>query len=298
MNYPTVPKAIHIAIVGGGIGGAVLGIALSKLPNLTFTIYESRAAFGEIGAGLGFGANAHRAMNLICPSIWEGYKTVASFNGWPEKQNVWFDFQVGEKGPDEGKRIAEIVMSTDICQSSAHRAHFLDQLVALLPKGCAEFGKRLVDVDQSQEKVVLQFADGTKAEADAVVGCDGIRSACRAVVLEKELVAPVFTKKVAYRGLVPMKIAESALGIEKSQNRQMYLGHNRHCITFPVAKGALMNVVAFSGLDSDTWEGDWVKPRQKEHAQRAFQGWGEKVIKIMEVCAFTLFVAMTNMSES
>jgi len=283
MTSPTPSRQIHIAIVGGGIGGAVLGIALSQFPNITFTIYESRAAFGEIGAGLGFGANAHRAMSLISPSIWESYKDVASFNGWEEKQNVWFDFQVGEKGPDEGKRIAEIVMSADICQSSVHRSHFLDQLVALLPKGCAEFGKRLVDVDQSQEKVVLKFADGTEAEADAVVGCDGIRSVCRAVVFEKELVAPVFTKKVAYRGLVPMKIAESALGVEKSQNRQMYLGHNRHCITFPVAKGALMNVVAFSGIESDIWEGEWVKPRQRESAQRAFQGWGKNVAKIMEV---------------
>jgi len=283
MTSPAAPKQMHVAIVGGGIGGAFLGIALSKFPNLTFTIYESRAAFGEIGTGLGFGANAHRAMNLISPDIWERYKTVASFNGWEEKQNVWFDFQVGEKGPNEGKRIAEIVMNADVCQSSAHRAHFLDQLVALLPKGCAQFGKRLVDVDQSHDRVVLKFSDGTEAEADVVVGCDGIRSACRTFVVEKELVAPRFTKKVAFRGLVPMKIAESTLGVEKSHNRQMYLGHNRHCITFSVAKGTLMNVVAFTGVESDTWEEEWVKPRQRETAQRAFQGWGENVTKIMQV---------------
>jgi len=283
MAPSTSSKPIHIAIVGGGIGGAVFGIALSQFPNITFTIYESRAAFGEIGAGLGFGANAHRAMCLISPAIWEGYTAVASFNGWPEKQNVWFDFQVGERGADEGRRIAEIVMSADICQSSTHRAHFLDRLVALLPEGCARFGKRLVDIEQSPERVLLKFADGTEAEADAVVGCDGIRSACRGLLYEPELVAPVFTKKVAFRGLVPMDIAEEALGNEKAKNRQMYLGHNRHCITFPVAKGKLMNVVAFSGVQEDTWEGEWIKPRQKEAAQKAFQGWGENVTKILGV---------------
>lgn len=100
----------------------------------------------------------------------------------------------------------------------------------MLPEGKAEFNKRLVDVDQNGEKVVCKFADGTQAEADAVVGCDGIRSGTRPFVFDhkEELVKPVFTKKVAYRGLVPMKLAEAALGAEKANNRQMYLGHDGH----------------------------------------------------------------------
>ncbi|KAH6672400.1 putative salicylate hydroxylase [Halenospora varia] len=255
---------IHIAIVGGGIGGCILGVALSKLPHITFTIYEARSAFGEIGAGLGFGANSHNAMSLISPAIWEGYKSRASFNGWPEKENVWFDFSVGEKGENEGKRIIEVIMPGAMTQSTAHRAHFLEELLKLLPERCSEFNKKLVDVDQSGERAICKFADGAEAEADAVVGCDGIKSACRTLVFEKELASPVFTQKVAYRGLVPMKIAEEAIGKEKANNRQMYLGHRGHVLTFPVAKGALMNVVAFHSSQSDT-------------------GWGEAVTKIMEL---------------
>ncbi len=80
-----------------------------------------------------------------------------------------------------------------------------------------------------------------------------------------------------------MKIAEETIGAEMAWNRQMYLGHGGHILTFPVAKGALMNVVAFHSSQSDTWEGDWVQPLQKENLQRDFVGWGEKVTKIMEV---------------
>lgn len=287
MAPDTASKPLHIAIIGGGIGGAVLGVGLSKFKNVTFTIYESRAAFGEIGAGLGFGANSHRAMELISPAVWEGYKARASFNGWPEKENVWFDFSVGESGKNEGKRIIEVVMADKVTQSTAHRAHFLEELVKLLPEGCAEFGKRLVEVVQGEgsEKLVCKFADGTSVEADAVVGCDGIRSGCRQFVYEeKELRTPQFTKKVAYRGLVPMKLAEAALGAEKANNRQMYLGHGGHILTFPVGRGALMNVVAFHDSKSDTWEGEWIQQLQKENLQRDFNaGWGDNVRKIMEV---------------
>lgn len=275
---------IHIAIIGGGIGGVTLGVALSAFSNLTFTIYESRSAFGEIGAGIGFGANSHLAMNLISPALWECYKESASFNGWEEKQNVWFDFTVGEKGENEGKRIVEVRMPGAMTQSTTHRAHFLDLLVKQLPEGCAEFNKRLVGVDQTGEKVVCKFADGTEVQADAVVGCDGIKSGCRKFVYDDEkLVEPVFTKTVAYRGLVPMDVAEAALGKEKANCRQMYLGHGGHMLTFPVAKGAMMNAVAFHSTEKDTWEGEWVQPLQKYKLQRDFTGWGTHVTKIMEV---------------
>jgi salicylate hydroxylase len=279
------PKPFHVAIVGGGIGGAVLGVALSEFKHITFTIYESRSAFGEIGAGIAFGANGHLAMKLISSSLWEAYVGRASFNGWPEKQDTWFDFRVGEKGENEGESIIEVKMLDKVTQGTIVRAHFLDELVKLLPDDCAVFNKRLVDVDQSGEKVVCKFMDGTEAEADLVVGCDGIKSGCRPLVYGKDsnLSQAVFTQKVAYRGLVPMKIAEQAIGAEMANNRQMYLGHNGHVLTFPVANGALMNVVAFHTSQSDTWEGDWVQPLQKESLERDFVGWGEKVTRIMEV---------------
>ncbi|CAG8960503.1 hypothetical protein HYFRA_00008223 [Hymenoscyphus fraxineus] len=290
-------KPIHIAIIGGGIGGVILGIALAKFQHITFTIYESRAAFGEIGAGIGFGANSHLAMSLISPAIWEGYKSRATYNGWVEKQDTWFDFSFGEKGENDGKRIIEVRMREKMTQSTAHRAHFLEILVKLLPEGKTEFNKRLVNVDQSGEKVICEFADGTRAKADAVIGCDGIKSSTRPFVYDHqdELVKPIFTKKVAYRGLVPMKAAEAALGPEKANNRQMYIGHGGHVLTFPIANGTLMNVVAFRSYTKE-WEGEWVKPLQKENAQGAFPDshWGKNIVTIMEDETDSFFKLIQN----
>lgn len=45
-------KQFEIAIIGGGITGITLAIALCKR-NIRCTIYEQASAFGEIGAGVG-----------------------------------------------------------------------------------------------------------------------------------------------------------------------------------------------------------------------------------------------------
>lgn len=62
---------------------------------------------------------------------------------------------------------------------------------------------------------------------------------------EHPCVHPRYTHKYAYRGLVPMDRAVSLLGHDKAANGHMHLGHGGHILTFPVAKGKVMNVVAF-----------------------------------------------------
>ncbi|OBT63386.1 hypothetical protein VE03_07258 [Pseudogymnoascus sp. 23342-1-I1] len=282
---PPPKKPIHIAICGGGLGGLALAIGLLSSPHITFTIYESAPALGEIGAGVGFGANSHKAIQLISPELWDRYRTRATFNGWASKSRTWFDFSVGT-GPDEGKRIIEVLMDSDETQSTVHRAHFVEELVKFLPEGVAEMSKRVVSIEQpAGEKVRILFADGTDARADAVVGADGIRSACRAFVVgDSPALLPRFTNTYAYRGLIPMDEAVAELGEEKARNRQMYLGDNGHIITFPVAKGNIMNIVAFHGAEGE-WEGPWVKGDQKEGLERDFAGWGAApsgIIKLLK----------------
>lgn len=233
-------------------------------------------------------------MSVIHPSMWEGYQKIASFNGWPEKQKIWFDFSVGDKvGGREGVKITEVEMQDGQTQSTCHRAHFLDVLVKLLPEGCAEFDKRLIGVkeavkDGGEKKMRVQFSDGSEAEADLVVGCDGIKSATRPFVygVDNAVSRPQFTGKVAYRGLIPMEKAAEALGRYKAENRQMYLGHHGHVLTFGVGRGTLLNVVAFhTAKNPDKWEGEWIQPSQKDSLDRDFVGWGEDVTKIMQVSA-------------
>lgn len=250
----TTTKAFSIAIVGGGISGLTLAIGLHK-QNVPFTIYESAHKFGEIGAGVGFGPNTVRAMELISPEIVEGYKRCVT-HGWDKKN--WFTVRVGDErkaGPDgvlkhkkkEGLKVGdpifEIRYTNDGLAGGVHRAHFLDELLKLIPESTSKLGKRLVDItsatDGSQD-VVLHFADGTTAQHSAVVGCDGIKSKSREILLGPGYKA-VFSGKYAYRGLIPMDKAVKMLGEEVAQNAQMYMGYHGHLLTFPIEKGKTMN---------------------------------------------------------
>ena len=108
---------------------------------------------------------------------------------------------------------------------SVHRAHFLDELVKLVPAQRAHFNKRLETIEDVPEKeVILHFRDGTTASTDAVIGADGIHSHVRQYLLGKEAAQSVFAESVAYRGLVPMDAAVEKLGAEFAQNSMMLCG--------------------------------------------------------------------------
>lgn len=252
-------------------------------------IYEAAPSFGEIGAGVSFGPNALRAMKLLDPAVRAAYDGLATRNGWAAKQSTWFDFRHGVR--QDGRRIAE-VRAHGCGQSSVHRARFLDGLVGLVAgrgRCGVGFGKRVVEVDQGGgggKGVEIRFADGTSAEASAVVGCDGIRSVVRQMVLGSAdgAARAAFTGKYAYRGLVPMEAAVRLLGEELARNSQMYLGPGGHVLTFPIEGGRTVNVVAFRTKGDGVWEDErWVLPGRREDMLRNFEGWGPSVRSILSL---------------
>lgn len=293
----TSESPFHVAICGGGIGGLCLAIGLQR-HKVPFTIYEAAPAFSEIGAGVSFGPNAVQAMELIDSRITKGFEKCATSNGWPEKKENWFDFRVGKSESRDSQHVeVDTFVATVKCgkmgQNSVHRAHFLDELVKLIPDGVAQFGKRMTNITQDGERAVLHFEDGTSAEADTVIACDGIKSRARQILLgvDHPAAKAVFTGKYAYRGLIPMNEAVNALGDELARNPQMYMGYQGHVLTFPIDKGEIMNVVAFRTKDDGKWEdSSWIQPSTTEDMLTDFQGWGEKVQAILKVSRISSFV--------
>ncbi|KAF2261775.1 FAD/NAD(P)-binding domain-containing protein [Lojkania enalia] len=287
-------KPFSLAIVGGGITGLTLSISLAK-HNIRHAIYESAAQFGEIGAGVGFEPNFVRTMELIDPAIKAAFLRHAELTD--NTKPSWFTVRVGDmrKADSNGvvarKNGKEVKIGEKLFQWPArigprggiHRAHLLDELVKLIPPHIPKFNKRLVDITEAgggSRDVVLYFADGTTARHSAAIGCDGIKSRTREIVLGKEEARPVFSGKYAYRGLIPMEKAVEIVGEEESRSPQMYIGYHGHVLTFPISKGSIMNVVAFSSQESWT-DPQWVIQSSRERMDSDYSSWSPTVRAII-----------------
>ncbi|KAL5375369.1 hypothetical protein DPSP01_011277 [Paraphaeosphaeria sporulosa] len=288
-------KPFNVAIVGGGISGLTLAIGLLQ-HNVPITIYEAAAHFGEIGAGVALGPNAVLAMKKISPAITAAFEKCSTANMAPAKANSWFTIRVGDErradasgfvrpGKRVGDALYDVELNTDRGSGGVYRAHFLDELVKVVPDGVAKFGKKLKDmrtVEDGSGDVVLVFEDGTEARHDAVIGCDGIKATTRRWLLGEDDPAAkaVFSGKYAYRGLIPSEEATAMLGDEVAGNSSFFYGYHGHLLTFPIEQGKTMNVVAFSSCKE--WKHDqWVIRTSKEDMVADFAEWGSHVQKIV-----------------
>ena len=303
----TASRPLRIAIIGGGIGGLslLLGILHRDPDSLHISphLYESAPAFSEIGAGVGFGPNSVQAMKLIDPRLGVAYDRIAadaeqSTDEGGEDVFVWNHFYMGMDGRasrDEnlgsnrlkaGDRITSVFNHNR--KKNVHRATFLDEMIGLLPIGSGEskvtFRKRLADlVDGGDDGVELQFMDGTSETADAVIGCDGVKSRIRQILLEgHDSVEPQFTGKYAYRGLIPMEEAVKAIG-DIARNSHMTCGYGGHLVNFPVDRGQTMNVVAFQTKADGQWEHgkEWVVPATTRDVLADYREWDESVQNLL-----------------
>lgn len=163
-------QPVEIAIVGGGIIGLVLALGLIKR-GVQVKIYEQAGSLREIGAGVAFTANAVQCMGKIHSGIVKCLRAVATANGDADNPNDWLRYVDGyhqySDDPREEKLLFKLYAGYRGFEG-CHRAHFLSELVKIIPEGTVEFRKRLDTIIQKEgENVELYFADGTTAQADA-----------------------------------------------------------------------------------------------------------------------------------
>lgn len=150
-------SSLEVAIVGGGITGMALALGLLRR-RISPTIYERARGFLEIGAGIGFTANAERAMMELDPRIHESFRAVATLNN-----DDWFRYVDGASE----KLICEMYLGERGFEA-CRRSDFQMGLAEFLPEGCVKFGKHLLEVedDSAQERVAMRFEDGSVERAD------------------------------------------------------------------------------------------------------------------------------------
>ena len=182
------PDAI---VVGGGIGGLGVALALSR-KGVRVRLLESRPEFGEVGAGLQIAPNCTRILH---------------------------DYGLLEEVRRLGVRPTGMVMKDAVDGTELTRLDLDDlerrygfpylvihrtDLHGILLRACRRAGIEL----RTGQKVVgyerparVLLAGGRTDEADVVIAADGLHSVARKLVVDDQ---PVSSSYVAYRGAVPI----------------------------------------------------------------------------------------------
>jgi salicylate hydroxylase len=277
---------LEFAIIGGGIGGLSLGLALLHR-GINVQVYEAARHFGEIGAGVSFTPNAIHAMTVCHPGIEVAFKEVRTINAWKSKEKSWFEIYDGLAGSNGRVSPHKFSVTSSLGQNGVHRARFLDELIKAFPTEKAHFGKRLNKYSKQEDgNYLMTFHDGTTATAHAIIGCDGIKSNVRASMFgfDHPCARPSYTHKFAYRGLIPMEDAIAAVGEEKALNGSFYWGKDNHCLTFAVEHEKYCNFVGFH-TDPNDWPDTehLTAPAHRADAERDLASFNEDVRKLIHL---------------
>jgi len=249
----------HIAIVGGGIGGLFAANALIA-HGLHVSVYEQAPALGEVGAGVYLTPNSVRHLERV---------------GLGPATEKWGS-RVGTGSHyfrHDGTPIAPVQVTDSSGWNATfgmHRADFVDFLAAALPAGAVHTGHRAVGFEQNGDVARVTFANGTSAEADAVIAADGIHSELRPHVFPPS--NPVFHGSLAYRGLVPL----ARMPDWPMDRWQAWLGTAKHFLAFPVRHGTIINYVGFVPAGAEIKE-SWSAPGDPDALRQEFDGWDPRI---------------------
>jgi 2-polyprenyl-6-methoxyphenol hydroxylase-like FAD-dependent oxidoreductase len=178
-------------IIGAGIAGPVTAMALAKA-GIEATVYEAHPDTAE-GAGTFLtiasnGIDALRAIGAAEPALAAGFPTPSIFLRGPA-------------GKPLGTARTGLTMPDGITSHTLKRADLYRALYEeAIRRGIViEHGKRLTAARQSGEGVHAEFADGSDAGADVLIGADGVHSLTRTLI-DPNAPAPRYTGLISLGG--------------------------------------------------------------------------------------------------
>lgn len=163
-------KPARIAIVGGGLGGLMLARILWP-HGISATVFEAEASFDVRAQGGLLDIHEHNGQVAL------------------KAAKLYKEFQALILPGEEAKRVmnkhAQVLFETPDTSHTARpevdRGELRRLLIASLPANSIRWGSKLVHVGDRSEQGsrLLSFADGTRYEADLIIGADGAWSSVR-----------------------------------------------------------------------------------------------------------------------
>lgn len=267
-----------IVIVGAGIGGLVLTLALQRA-GIEVEVYEQAETLDEIGAGVALWSNATRLLHGL------GLEDeLAEFGSEPTQLII-------RDGID-----ATPIVRQDLTENSwyrgefgapyygIHRKNFQRILADRIPAGVIHLDHRLVDIERTDPDTTrLHWANGKSTDANLVVGADGIRSSVRSWMFDG-IDYTMFSKTSGFRGVVPLADLKE---LPDPTATQFWVGDGKHFLHFPIGPDYTHATFLAVVEEPKIWTNPygWRMPCTPEEAVAPFLDWHPAIAEMIAAAA-------------
>ncbi len=249
----------RVLVIGGGIGGLAAALALAR-QGIRVQLLEQAAEIGEIGAGIQLGANAFNALDAL--GVGEAARSRAVFTDCLRLMDAL-----------DGKEIVRVDTGAPYRArfgnpyAVIHRADIhLSIFEAVQHHPLIQFrtDTHVRAFEQDANGVTVTDQRGEQYRADAVIGCDGVKSVIRnALIGDTHHV----TGHVVYRAVVDVENMPKDLQINAPV---VWAGPHCHLVHYPLRGGRQYNlVVTFHSREQEEWG---VRDGSKEEVLSYFEG--------------------------
>ena len=232
-----------LAIIGAGIAGLTLANLIKKNSDYEFMLYEKQESLSlDEGYGIQLSTNSVEILNLI---------EFSKIN----REKIFYP-----KGVDfyniKNKKICDLDLTQFNTGQSKYTTLQRSTLIEFLKDDIytqhLRFGKKIKEVSEIKEKILIKFEDNTNDLVDIVVGADGIFSNTRSF-FEKKKNEPKFKKAVAVRTIIKSK---SEIKID-DERISLMMGKNCHLVLYPINQNKELNFVSI--IRHKTYDPDNIK---------------------------------------
>lgn len=248
-----------VLIIGGGIGGLAAALALAR-KGIRIRLLEQAEKIGEIGAGIQLAANAFAALDAL--GVGDAARSRAVFTDYIQLRDAIDCSNIARV--DVGQAYRERFGNP---YAVIHRADIhLSILEAVQDHPLIEFrtATRVEQLEQDDNGVTVIDQHGERHRADAVIGCDGVKSAIREALIGD---APRVTGHVVYRAVVEVDNMPEDLRVNAPV---VWAGPHCHLVHYPLRGGQQYNlVVTFHSREQEVWG---VRDGSKEEVLSYFEG--------------------------
>ncbi len=218
-----------LAIIGAGIAGLTLANFLKKFTDHEFMVYEREESLSlEEGYGIQLATNSIKILNEI------DFKKINNEKLFNPKILDFYNIQ--------NDKICDLDLSKFNNEETKYTTLQRSTLIEFLKEDIytqhLRFGKKIKEVSELKDKILIKFDDNTNDLVDFVFAADGIFSNTRSF-FEKKKNEPKFKKAIAARVILKSK---SELNIS-DENISLMLGSNSHIVLYPINKKKELNLV-------------------------------------------------------